>query len=94
MKENSGQAEFSKIFWERFYQECLTYGKRPNVVGKEIGLSSGILSKWKHGKSIPSGLSLVKIAKFFNVSIDYLTGLTAVRDISKKPKKTKKSAEQ
>ena len=35
------------MFWERFYNLCLRNGKRPNPVGKEIGLSSGIISNGK-----------------------------------------------
>lgn len=63
------------MFWERFYSLCLRNGKRPNPVGKEIGLSSGIISKWKSG-GIPNGETLMKLAKYFNVSTDYLLGLS------------------
>ena len=49
------------MFWERFYSLCLRNGKRPNPVGKEIGLSSGIISKWKSG-GIPNGETLMKLA--------------------------------
>ncbi len=63
------------MFWERFYSLCLRNGKRPNPVGKEIGLSSGIISKWKHG-GIPNGETLMKLAKYFNVSTDYLLGIS------------------
>ena len=64
-----------KMFWERFYSLCLRNGKRPNPVGKEIGLSSGIISKWKNG-GIPNGETLMKLARYFNVSTDYLLGLS------------------
>ena len=63
------------MFWERFYSLCLRNGKRPNPVGKEIGLSSGIISKWKNG-GIPNGETLMKLARYFNVSTDYLLGLS------------------
>ncbi len=63
------------MFWERFYNLCLRNGKRPNPVGKEIGLSSGIISKWKNG-GIPNGETLMKLARYFNVSTDYLLGLS------------------
>ena len=63
------------MFWERFYTLCLRNGKRPNPVGKEIGLSSGIISKWKNG-GIPNGETLMKLARYFNVSTDYLLGLS------------------
>ena len=63
------------MFWKRFYNLCLRCGKRPNPIGKEIGLSSGIISKWKNG-GIPNGETLMKLARYFNVSTDYLLGLS------------------
>lgn len=63
------------MFWKRFYNLCLRSGKRPNPIGKEIGLSSGIISKWKNG-GIPNGETLMKLAKYFDVSVDYLLGLS------------------
>lgn len=63
------------MFWKRFYNLCLRNGKRPNPIGKEIGLSSGIISKWKNG-GIPNGETLMKLAKYFDVSVDYLLGLS------------------
>ena len=63
------------MFWKRFYNLCLRSGKRPNPIGKEIGLSSGIISKWKNG-GIPNGETLIKLANYFDVSADYLLGLS------------------
>ena len=63
------------MFWKRFYNLCLRSGKRPNPIGREIGLSSGIISKWKNG-GIPNGATLMKLASYFDVSIDYLLGLS------------------
>lgn len=69
------------MFWERFYSLCLRNGKRPNPVGKEIGLSSGIISKWKSG-GIPNGETLMKLARYFHVSTDYLLGLSSFIQIN------------
>jgi len=63
------------MFWERFYSLCQRVGKKPNPVGREIGLSSGIISKWKAG-GIPNGETLMKLSKYFNVSVDYLLGIS------------------
>ncbi|MBR2176872.1 MAG: helix-turn-helix transcriptional regulator [Clostridia bacterium] len=63
------------MFWERFYSLCQGIGKKPNPVGKEIGLSSGIISKWKSG-GVPNGATLMKLSKYFNVSTDYLLGIS------------------
>lgn len=69
------------MFWQRFYGLCLRNGKKPNPVGREIGLSSGIISKWKAG-GIPNGETLMKLSKYFNVSTDYLLGLSNNIEIS------------
>lgn len=62
-------------FWERFTLSCQNIGKKPNPVGKEIGVSSSTISQWKNG-SIPNGETLMKIADYLNVSVDYLLGRT------------------
>ena len=68
------------MFWERFYSLCQRVGKKPNPVGKEIGLSSGIISKWKAG-GIPNGETLMKLSNYFNVSVDYLLGISSSIEI-------------
>ena len=62
------------MFWDRFYNLCLQHGFKPNPVAKEIGISSAILTKWKNSQSYPNGEMLIKIADYFNCSLDYLTG--------------------
>lgn len=41
-----------------------------------IGVSAGNTSDWKSGRSKPSAEVLVRIAKFLNVSTDYLLGVS------------------
>ena len=60
-------------FWEVFKELCDKSGKRPNPVGKEIGVSSATSAKWKAG-SVPNGETLVMIADYFGCSTDYLLG--------------------
>lgn len=43
-------------------------------IGNLVGISSQAVSKWELGISEPDNESLVKIAKYFNVSVDYLLG--------------------
>lgn len=64
------------MFWNRFYELCLQRGTKPNPLGKNIGISSGIITKWKTENTLPNGETLIKIADYFNVSIDYLLGRT------------------
>jgi len=43
-------------------------------ITKKLGLSSGIFSQWKQGKQKPSLDALMKIANYFNTSVDFLLG--------------------
>lgn len=59
-------------FMERLDALCLEHKISKRTLEKEAGLSTGITSKWKD--KLPGQPSLVKISRYFNVSVDYLTG--------------------
>ena len=63
------------MFWQRLTALCDENKIKPNVVTKELGLSSATATHWKNG-SIPNGVILDKLADYFNVSTDYLLGRT------------------
>ncbi len=44
-------------------------------LAKKIGVSKGIISLWENGLREPNMYSLILLAQFFGVSIDYLVGL-------------------
>ena len=44
-------------------------------LAKYLGVSKAIISLWENGLREPNMSSLIVVAKFFNVSIDYLVGL-------------------
>ena len=69
------------MFWDQFIKLCTELNTKPNPVAKELGISSGILTKWKNG-SLPSTDALLKISEYFNVSIDYLLGRTEQKNAS------------
>lgn len=43
-------------------------------IGNLVGISSQAVSKWESGNSEPDNESLIRIANFFDVSVDYLLG--------------------
>ncbi|MCL2696595.1 MAG: helix-turn-helix domain-containing protein [Oscillospiraceae bacterium] len=43
---------------------------------KDTGIDNGLISKWKNAKYVPSAEMLIKIADYFDVSVDYLLGRT------------------
>lgn len=45
-------------------------------LAKNLGISGGHLGDWKKGKSRPTIDNLIKIADYFDVSVDYLLGRT------------------
>ena len=47
---------------------------------KKIGYTRTAISAWEVGRNEPSNADTIKIADFFNVSIDYLLGKSDVRN--------------
>lgn len=61
------------MFWETFYKICTSKNTSPNAVAKVIGVSSATCTHWKNG-AVPNGETLVKLADYLSVSVDYLLG--------------------
>lgn len=61
-------------FYQTFLQLCKEKGVAPSNVAQEIGLNKSSVSYWKKG-SIPKAETLKALAQYFNVTVDYLTGL-------------------
>lgn len=68
-------------FFERYEELCIEKGLKPQNVEmiKIVGVSSAAVSGWKKG-ALPKGDVLCRLAKFFNVTTDYLLGLNEVRN--------------
>ena len=49
-------------------------------LARNIGVSNGIVSLWENKKREPTMSSLIAVAQYFNVSLDYLTGLEQERN--------------
>lgn len=63
------------MFWENFYNACLKKGIKPNPLAKELDIASGSMTTWKKG-GVPNGETLLKLADYLDVSVDYLLGRT------------------
>ncbi len=63
------------MFYQRFIPLCESTGVKPSHVAKQLGLASGSPTAWKNG-TVPDREALVKIADFFDCSVDYLLGRT------------------
>ena len=62
-------------FGERLKSLRLEKGLGQIALAKELEVGKSVISLWELNKSDPTLSNLIKIAKFFGVSIDYLAGL-------------------
>ena len=59
------------MFFSQLVQLCEERGEKVTAVVRKLRFSTGSMSQWKNGSS-PTGDTLLKIAKYFGVSVDYL----------------------
>ena len=63
------------IFAERLKDLRIDKGLSLMQLSKEIGVSDITISRWENQLRIPNIESLILLAKYFNVTADYLLGL-------------------
>lgn len=61
------------MFYEIFKKLCDERGTNPTAVALDMGISTSLTSRWKHGGK-PRIETLNKIADYFGVSVSYLLG--------------------
>lgn len=64
-------------FFLRFKDLCRNIGRSPNNVARELGIPSGSVTAWKQGAT-PRSATVLRLADYFNVSVDYLSGKSDV----------------
>lgn len=68
------------FFWDTFPDRLKELRSSKNLtmeqLGKEINSTKGTISNYENGNKKPSLDMLIKLADYFNVSIDYLVGRT------------------
>lgn len=62
------------MFYDNIYKVCRDLGTSPTAVLKELGFSTGNVSKWKKG-SVPNIDLALAISRKLGVSLDYLITL-------------------
>lgn len=70
---------FAKRFQQLLKERKEASGLTLRELAKDLDVSLGILSDWQNGKKIPRMDSVIRLAQYFNVTTDYLLGLTDVR---------------
>ena len=66
---------------EDLIEEKKRSGLKHEEISAQAGVGSGALSEWASDLKTASIDSLVKLAKYFNVSCDYLLGLSEIRSV-------------
>ena len=59
------------MFWKNFVSLCYNHGKSTTAVVLELGLSRSLVTSWKNG-TVPNNTTLLKIATYFNVTVEEL----------------------
>ena len=58
---------------DEIYKKLLNEkGLKNSDISRETGISNMTLSDWKNGKTVPKQDKLMKIADYFEVTVDYL----------------------
>ena len=63
------------IFCERLKELRIEKGVGQVELATKLNVSKGIISLWENGLREPKLSNLISLARFFEVSIDYLVGL-------------------
>ena len=72
------------VFYKRLEELCRKEGTAPQSkeIAEEIGVSTATITSWKRSGSLPKAPVLLKIAKHFHVSIEYLLGVDDIGSMS------------
>lgn len=62
------------MFYERLKELCAKNGISVTNLVKELGMSTGNISKWKGG-NVPKSQTVSALAEYFGVSSDFLLGI-------------------
>ena len=64
------------IFFERLNELIKQKGVTRTTLTKELHIGANQIKYWENNGNVPDGLTLIKLADYFNVSVDYLLGKT------------------
>lgn len=71
------------MFYDILENLCSSKGKSVFAVTSDLNITASTVSYWKKKGTAPKGATLAAIAKYFDVSVDYLLGKTSDRNPEK-----------
>ena len=69
------------MFYDKYVNLCKEKNISPSKAASMIGFDKSSITNWKKHGYVPRQEILNKIADFFGVSVDYLTGRTSMRQL-------------
>ena len=71
------------MFYEKFLDLCVARNISPSAAAQDAGFSNAAATDWKNGAK-PRKANLIKLAKYFNVSVEYFEESTDIKkDLAK-----------
>jgi transcriptional regulator with XRE-family HTH domain len=67
------------VFYDQLQKLCREKGEKLTPLCQKLGLSTSGVGSWQNG-TVPNGETLIKFAKYFGVSTDYLLGLSELSE--------------
>ena len=67
---------------ERIYELRMSFGWTQVHLAQKLGVTKQTVSNWENDNIQPSIEMLIKLSKIFNVSTDYLLGLTPTNSVN------------
>lgn len=71
----------NELFIKRLIYLCKEKEIKPQQLRYHINVQSATITKWTKGELLPNSSILIQLSQYFHCSIDYLLGLTDVKDI-------------
>lgn len=59
------------MFYDKFVALCKEKGQTPSYVANKIGFSRSSITKWKNEGSNPNMKTLLSVANYFDVPVEY-----------------------
>ena len=75
------------MFFDNLKSLCKINNIKITPLLEKLNISKGAIARWRNGV-LPNGETLIKIANYFNCSIDYLLGRTGNPNFSEENKIT------
>lgn len=71
------------ITLDNLFNRIIEKGLSAKKLSEATGISTGNISDWKSGRSMPSAIKLDILANYLNCSVDYLLGRTDNPEVNK-----------